>query len=250
MLVRNPKGHYHFLKGSDPYSCGVIADPRYEIVHVTLREPLQWRRGFDSIDAHLKSIGEDRHSLCGMELRSPAPFTIEGFVDFNRTYCEVLQEWDLYVDGENPVARTNVVPLFSPPSIPTLHAFSYTIPAEDRQIVATLVISGAGELREGVLEEQSIIRLGETNPEAMREKASYVMRVMEERLQGLGARWDLLNAVDVYTVHPLDGLAEDVILSRLGPARRHGLNWHHARPPIQNIEFEMDMRGVRQELNR
>ena len=101
-----------------------------------------------------------------------------------------------------------------------------------------------------MLEEQSIIRLGETNPEAMREKASYVMRVMEERLQGLGARWDLLNAVDVYTVHPLDGLAEDVILSRLGPARRHGLNWHHARPPIQNIEFEMDMRGVRQELNR
>jgi hypothetical protein len=185
-----------------------------------------------------------------MELRSPAPFTIEGFVDFNRTYCEVLQEWDLYVDGENPVARTNVVPLFSPPSIPTLHAFSYTIPAEDRQIVATLVISGAGELREGVLEKQSIIRLGETNPEAMREKASYVMRVMEERLQGLGARWDLLNAVDVYTVHPLDGVAEDVILSRLGPARRHGLNWHHARPPIQNIEFEMDMRGVRQELNR
>ena len=113
MLVRNPKGHYHFLKGSDPYSCGVIADPRYEIVHVTLREPLQWRRGFDSIDAHLKSIGEDRHSLCGMELRSPAPFTIEGFVDFNRTYCEVLQEWDLYVDGENPVPA----PMSSPSSV-------------------------------------------------------------------------------------------------------------------------------------
>ena len=249
MLVRNPKGHYHFLKGGDPYSCGVIADPRYEIVHVTLTEPIQWRQGFDFIDAHLKSVGEDRHSLCAMELRSPSPFAIDGFVDFNRTYCQVLQEWDLYVEGQNPVARTNVVPLSSPPSIPTLHAFSHTIPAQGEQTIATLVISGAGELREGVLDEKAIVRLGETNPEAMREKASCVMKEMEERLQGLGARWDLLTTIDVYTVHPLDGIAEGVILNRLGPARRHGLTWHHARPPVQNIEFEMDMRGVRKELN-
>jgi len=71
---------------------------------------------------------------------------------------------------------------------------------------------------------------------------------MEERLHGLGARWNLLNAVNVYTVHPLAGILEDTVLTRLGPARRLGIRWHHTRPPIADIEFEMDMRGVRQEL--
>ena len=248
MLVANPKGHYHFLRGVDPYSSGVIADPGHEIVHVTLREPLSWRRGFDFIESHLKQVNRDRHALCGVELRCPAPFTIEGFTDFNRTYCEILKKWDLYVLDMNPIARTNVAPLFSPPQEVSLHAFSYTIPQEGGQTISTLVIAGGGEFREGVLENEAIIRFGETEPDAILEKASYVMKVMEERLHGLGARWDLLNTVGVYTVHSLDGVAEDVILSRLGPARRHGLQWHHTRPPVKNIEFEMDMRGVRQEL--
>ena len=178
----------------------------------------------------------------------PAPFTIEGFTDFNRTYCEILKKWDLFVLDMNPVARTNVTPLFSPPAEVNLYAFSYTIRQEGGETIPTLVIAGGGELRDGVLEDKAISRFGETEPDAIREKASYVMKIMEERLHGLGARWDLLSTVDVYTVHSLDGVAEDVILSRLGPARRHGLQWHHTRPPVKNIESEMDMRGVRQEL--
>jgi len=247
MLVANPIGHYHFLKGIEPYSAGVVADPGYEIVHVTLADPVEWRKGFDLIETHLQTRGRDHHALCGVELRSPAPYSMAGFVEFNASYCEVLAKWDLHVDGMNPVARTNVAPLYSPPESPVLHAFAYTIECA-KGTPPSLVVAGAGELRDSVLVEDAIIRCGETEPEAMREKATYVMQIMEERLHGLGARWNLLNAVNVYTVHPLAGILEDTVLTRLGPARRLGIRWHHTRPPIADIEFEMDMRGVRQEL--
>ena len=247
MLIAKPEGHYHFLKGIDPYSCGVIADPGWEIVHVTLEQVLSWRQGFDQVEAHLQEVGRDRQALCGMELRSPAPFTMAGFIAFNRDYCRVLKAWDLYVGELNPVARTNVAPLFDPPGEPVLHAFSYTVPAS-ANTPRTLVIAGAGELREGVLLEQGIVRSGDTSEEAMREKVGYVVDVMVKRLFGLGGSWGLINAVDVYTVHSLDGLVEDILLNRMEPARRHGFRRHFTRPPVVDIEFEMDMRGVRRDL--
>ncbi len=247
MLIAKNEGHYHFLKGIDPYSCGVIADSGWEIVHVTLEQDLPWRQGFERVEAHLREVGRDRQALCGMELRSPAPFTMAGFIAFNRDYCQVLKAWDLYVGELNPVARTNVAPLFDPPGEPVLHAFSYTVPAAT-DIPRTLVIAGAGELREGMLVEQGIVRSGDISAEAMREKVSYVVDVMVERLFGLGGAWEMINAVDVYTVHSLDGLVEDILCTRIGPARRHGFRWHFTRPPVVDIEFEMDMRGVRRDF--
>ena len=248
MLIPNPQGHYHFLKGIEPYSAGVIADPGFEIVHVTLRDQdVGWRRGFDLIEARLQTAGVGRPALCGVELRSPAPFTMQGFVSFNDGYCNVLRQWGLYAGDLNPVARTNVAPQYSPPESPVLHGFSYVVPT-DEPVPPTLVIAGAGELRDGILDARGIVRAGETGPEAIAEKAAFVMKVMEERLHGLGARWDLMNAINVYTVHPIDDIAEPVILNRLGPASIRGIHLHRSLPPVEGIEFEMDMRGVRQEL--
>ena len=246
MLLAHPGGHYRFLEGIEPYSCGVIADPGYEIVHAVLEQPLPWRAGFGRIDAHLRAQGRDRYALCGVELRAPAPFTMQGFIDFNRTYCAALQSRDLYVNGINPVARTNVAPAQHPPREVALHGFSYTVPSKDAR--PTLVVAGAGELLEGILEAERIIRPGDTAPEAMREKAAYVMEVMEDRLKGLGGRWNLVTAVDVYTVYLYEGLLEETVLPALGPAGRHGIRWHRSRPPIVDIDFEMDLRGVRMEL--
>jgi hypothetical protein len=246
MLIANPKSHYHFLKGIEPYSCGVISDPLHEIVHVTLGQILPWREGFDRIEAHLQAIGRDRHALCGIELRCPTPYSMQGFIEFNQTYCEVLKAWDLYIGDINPIARTNVSPLHQPPEAPSLHGFSYIVPADSSE--PTLVIAGAGELREGVLVSEGIIRRGETDPAAMCEKADYVMKIMEERLLGLGGRWNLINTVDIYTIYPIDVLVEKSVLMRMGPARRHGVRWYHTRPPVIDIDFEMDMRGVRTEL--
>lgn len=248
MLIANPAGHYHFLKGIDPYSCGVVADPGHEIVFVTFRDAPDWRAGFDRIDRHLTRIGQDRAALCSIQLRCPQPYPMDGFIAFNDDYRAVLEDWKLLRDGLNPVSRTNVCPAYAPPTDTTMHAFAYTIPAESADRIPSFVIAGAGELRDGILVADGIIRRGDTSAEGMRLKADYVMKVMEERLDGLGARWDLLNHVNVYTVHPLDSFVKEVVLNRLGPARRMGIHWHHTHPPVQEIEFEMDMRGVQREL--
>ena len=57
-----------------------------------------------------------------------------------------------------------------------------------------------------------------------------------------------MTATDVYTVHPLDSLLTDVLLPRMGAAALRGVVWYPTRPPIEEIEFEMDLRGVRTEL--
>ncbi|MDE2997959.1 MAG: RidA family protein [Gemmatimonadota bacterium] len=247
MLFENTKGHYQFLKGIEPYSCGAIAANGFEVVHATLAEPLPWREGFDRVDRHLRASDRGRHALCGVELRCPKPHSMDGFIGFNEAYCELLASWDLHVDGLNPVARTNVAPLYNPPDDTTMHGFSYTMPCREEN-GRTFVIAGAGELLEGELVRDGIVRRGETGPDAMREKAAYVVRVMADRLAGVGAPWSEVTTVDVYTVHRLDRLLEQVVAPGVGWAQRHGFRWYLARPPVIGIEFEMDVRGVRREI--
>ncbi|MYB25072.1 MAG: RidA family protein [Acidimicrobiia bacterium] len=246
-LLANPKGNYHFLSGIDPYSCGVVADAGHEVVHATLRTPLPWREGFERIDAHLAAAARGRHALCAIQLRSPEPFTMAGFIEFNVGYCDLVKSWDLYVGDLNPVARTNVAPEDFPPEAVSLHAFSYTVPAEP-EAPRTFVVAGAGELRAAALDADTIVRRGEVGPDAMREKARHVVAIMEERLVGLGAGWDQVTTTDLYTVHLLEGLLEDAVLPTVGPAARHGMIWIPSRPPIREIEFEMDLRGVRTQI--
>ena len=85
-----------------------------------------------------------RQALCGIELRSPRPFTFQGFADFNGGYVDILKSWDILLDGLNPVARTNVAPEVDPPGEPLLYGFSYTVPSG--QTAITFVVAGAGEL--------------------------------------------------------------------------------------------------------
>lgn len=249
MLIPNANGHYRFLRGIEPYSCGVVADPGWEIVHVTAADPPTWSEGFDWIDSILRQNQVDRSALCAVELRSPAPFTMDGFVDFNRGYCAILEQWQLLVGSDNPVARTNVAPLMDPPRVPSMHAFSFVRPNPRPAASAepTFVVAGAGELRDALLETERIVRRGDISPHALLEKATYVLDVMEERLRGLGANWNGVTTVDVYTVHPLEPSLRDLILRRIGPAARHGITWHVSRPPVIEIEFEMDLRGVAKE---
>ena len=53
--------------------------------------------------------------------------------------------------------------------------------------------------------------------------------------------------IDVYTAQPIFGFLED-ILKPAGPAAVHGLRWFPSRPPIEGLEFEVDLRGVAREL--
>jgi hypothetical protein len=246
-FIRHPSGDYLLLPGIAPYSCGVISAPGFEIAHVTLHRPVPHRQGFDVIESTLANEGRPIAALCGVELRCPRPYSFQGFGEFNAGYAEKLKEWGLFVEGVNPVARTNVAPEIEPPSEPVLYGFSYTRPC-DPALPATFVVSGAGELPEGILSHEAIVRVGEISELAMVEKAAFVMYLMETRMSGLGVAWAGVSAIDIYTVHSLDRLLPEIILSRAGVAAAHGVRWFYSRPPVEAIEFEMDLRGVRTEL--
>ena len=246
-LTDHPIGNYRFLPGIAPYSCGVVSSPGFEIVHVTLQRPVPFRVGFEKIAEYLAAEGRPKAALCAIELRSPRPFSFQGFADFNAEYAAILQRWGVFVDGVNPVARTNVAPMINPPSEPVLSGFSFTRPCSSHE-PTTFVVAGAGELPEGFLSREHIIALGNTSPDGLAIKARFVMDLMETRLRGLGADWSQVSTVNVYTAHSLTPLLPEVILGRIGPASMHGTTWHFSRPPIAEIEYEMDLRGTRIEL--
>jgi hypothetical protein len=245
-LLRDAPGGYRFLPGIPAFSSGVVAQPGWEIVHATLIQPVPWREGFARIDRHLREAGRPRAALCGIVLRSPAPFTFEGFDGFNQGYRALLGEWGLLVDGENPIPRTNVAPVVGAPSEPCLSAFDYTVAGTTP--TPTFVVAGAGEMRERARAADGIVRSGETSADAMREKARFVMGIMQDRMWALGGAWDRITTLDVYTAHPIHGLVEDELLRLAGPAAIHGVRWYPSRPPIQGLEFELDMRGLAREI--
>lgn len=245
--IECPGGGYRFLAGIEAFSAGVVAMPGHEIVHVTLQSPVPYRDGFALIDRHLKDLGRPRAALCAIELRSPAPFTFDGFAEFNRGYRAILEDWKIPVDGVNPIARTNVAPVVGAPDEPSLHAFSCTVPSEAPG-APTFVVAGSGELREGGRGADAIVRHGETSPEAMAEKAAHVMATQQARLVALGGAWPDVTCVDIYTAYPIHSFLARGILERLGPAAARGVHWYLSRPPIQGLEYEMDMRGLRREV--
>ena len=246
MLVENKRGGYSFLKGISPYSAGAVAQPGFAIEHARLRAPIAVAAGFDAIDAYLKSLNRPRAALCGIELRSPQPFTFQGFSDFNARYVGILKSWDLLQDGLNPIARTNVAPELGSPSEPCLFGFSYTVVAANAK--SSFVVAGAGELPEGSLDPHDVVRKGETTTEALREKARFVMSLMDGRIRGLGAQWADVSQTNLFTVHPVCPWLNPEVLSKMGAAQLQGVNWYFARPPIVSIEFEMDLRGVGREV--
>ena len=71
---------------------------------------------------------------------------------------------------------------------------------------------------------------------------------MNTRLTGLGARHEQLTMIDVYTAHDLRSSLADILIPEIPAAAAAGIRWFYSRPPIVDIEFEMDMRGVRREL--
>ena len=248
--IDNPAGNYRFLTGIAPYSSGVAAMPGYEIVHVIMRKALPYRKGFDFIDGHLKASGRSKKALCAIQLRIPQPFSFEGFSTFNQGYLDILSDWDLPVDGVNPIARTNVAPEVGPPDEAVLYSFSYTVPVNSENAPAppTFIIAGAGELKQGNLSPENIVRADETSTDAMLEKTKFVMGIMQARLSGLNMNWADVTTVDIYTVHPLHHLLADELLTPMAEAVKHTVRWYFSRPPISGLEFEMDMRGVRKEL--
>ena len=240
------EGGYRFIQAVFQYSGGVAAEPGFEIVRARLAQPLALEQGFEAIAVQLKAAGRPLAAFCACELRSPAPFTEQGFLEFNKIYAGTLQRWGLYKDGVNPVARTNVCPVFEPPAKPSLYAYSYTVPAR-AGARGSFIVAGGGEAPEGKANYRDfIVRRGDTSPEGLREKVRTVVLEMERRLAALGFSWKDAISTQAYTVHDIGPLVEAEIVRR--GAAAGGLAWHFARPPIVDLDYEMDVRGAAREI--
>ena len=238
-------GGYRYVKAGFQFSSGVAAEPGFEIHRARLARSLPLAEGFRAVERHLAALGRPTTAFCACELRSPEPFSEQGFIDFNRGYVLTLERWGLYKDGVNPVARTNVCPLYGPPSVPSLYAFSYTVAASNAP--GSFIIAGGGEAAEGKGSyRERIVRYGDTSPDGLRAKMQHVVNEMKRRLAALGFDWTQAASTQAYSVHDIGALVGPEIAAR--GATPNGLTWHFCRPPVVGIDFEMDVRGPAREL--
>lgn len=244
VVVFQPGG-YRYISAFFQYSGGVAAEPGFEIERARLPRPLPIAEGFRLVEAHLKAIARPTTSFAACELRSPAPFTEQGFIDFNRQYVQTLERWGIYKEEINPVARTNVCPEYDKPGSPSLYAFSYTVPARSKR--GSFIIAGGGDAKEGKSPlSDYIVRPGETSIDAMRDKVRFVVAEMERRLKALGFGWQDAISTQAYTVQDIGAIVgEEIVKQGAAPG---GLSWHFCRPPVVGLEYEMDVRGAAREI--
>lgn len=238
-------GGYRFVPGVFQYSAGVAALPGYGMRRIQFRHPLPLAEGFAKAEAIIKAAGRPLTAFCACELRSPGQFSEDGFKRFNESYVDTLSRWDIFDGSTNPVARSNVCPEVGGPSAPSFHAFTFTVISDELR--PSFVVAGGAECPEGRgTYRDNIVRLGDISEEAILEKARFVLTEMERRLHALGAGWADLTATQVYTVHNIHPfLASEIVARGAAPA---GLTWFFDRPPVVDLEYEMDCRGVREEL--
>jgi hypothetical protein len=237
-------GNYRFIPGVFQYSGGAAANSGYEIERVRFDRLPPLADGFAQIANYIRAAGRPRTSFCACELRSPAAFTEAGFRAFNEHYVKTLAQWGLYDGKANPVARSNVCPEIDPPKEPSFHAFSFTRPSQSA--TPTFVIAGSGESQEGGGSyAERTVRYRDVSADGLREKVRYVVGVMEKRMAELGSTWKDTTAVQTYTVHDFHHAVADELVRR--GAVRSGLTWHFARPPVIDLEYEMDCRRVTRE---
>jgi hypothetical protein len=245
-------GGYRYIPAVFQYSSGVAAEAGFELERARFVEPLPLAAAFRAVESHLGALGRPLTAFAACELRSPAPFTEQGFRDFNKAYVVTLERWGIYRGGDsdfvNPVARTNVCPMYGAPPEALMHAFSYTVPARaGARRIETFVLAGGGEaLGRGSSHRERIVRRGDTSPEGMREKVLAVAAEMERRLGLLGFSWRDAAATQAYTVQNIGHLVGETLAAR--GACSGGLVWTYAWPPVVELEFEMDARRVAREI--
>jgi hypothetical protein len=240
-----PAGNYQFIPAVFQYSSGAAADSGFEVERVRFDRLLPLAEGFAQVAKYIQAAGRPLTSFCACELRSPAAFTEDGFRTFNQHYVKTLAEWGLFDGTISPVARSNVCPEIDPPAEPSFYAFSFTRPSQST--APSFVIAGGAELGGGNGSyPERIVRYRDLSPEGLKEKVRFTVREMENRLGAFGFGWKDITAVQAYTVHDFHPVMTEELVSR--GATRPGLTWYFARPPVIDLEYEMDCRRVMREI--
>jgi hypothetical protein len=236
-----PAGNYRFIPAVFQYSSGAAADPGFEIERVRFDRLLPLAEGFAQAAEYIRGAGRPLTSFCACELRSPAALTEAGFLAFNQHYVKTLAEWSIFDGTSNPVARSNVCPEIDPPAEPSFYAFCFTRPSQST--TPAFVIAGGAEARGGNASyPERIVRYRDLSADGLKEKVGFTVREMESRLDAFGFGWQDTTGVQAYTVHDFHPVMTEELVRR--GATRSGLTWHFARPPVVDLEYEMDCRRV------
>ena len=239
-------GGYRYIPAVFQYSGGVAAEDGFELERARFMAPVPLAEAFAAVEAHLKAIGRPITAFAQCELRSPAPFTDQGFIDFNKQYVTTLERWGIYKDGVNPVARTNVCPMYDEPAEPSMLAFTYTVPAATRAPHLHAVRRRRRPRRIAALQRAH---------RALRRHAR--PRDCARRWSSSSTRWSAgsrrsASAGRMRSARRPTPCRTSAIWSARNWRRRgaieSGLVWHYARPPVIGLEYEMDVRGTAREL--
>jgi hypothetical protein len=242
-----PAGNYRFIPAVFQYSSGAAAAAGFEIERVRFDRLLPLAEGFAQAAKYIQAAGRPLTAFCACELRSPAAFTEDGFRIFNEHYVETLAEWGLFDGAVNPVARSNVCPEIDPPAEPSFYAFAFTRPSQRAGATPTFVIAGGAETRGGSGSyPERIVRYRDVTADGIEEKVRFTVGEMENRLGAFGSGWKDTTAAQAYSVHDFHPFLADELVRR--GAARSGLTWHFARPPVIDLEYEMDCRRVMREM--
>jgi hypothetical protein len=243
-LLEFEPGGYRVLPAGQVFCGGVTPLEGFEVVHALFTPWVPLAQAWDTIERFLKSIDRPVQALCGMELRIPAQLSMEGFRAFNQPYIAQLRKWGLVLPLGNysAVCRTNVAPAAEPPREPSVHAFSFTAPAQGQS--ATFCVSGTADIDP----RGKIVADGDVSLAGMKQRLEYCVEVIGERLAQLELGWRDATHIDLCCARDIGNLMETVVVPGVKGAAAHGIRVHHARPPIVGAEVELECRGVRREI--
>jgi len=112
--------------------------------------------------------------------------------------------------------------------------------------IPSFIVAGSAEAPEGHGSYREVtIALGDLSNEGLRKKMTFVIGEMHRRMQQLGFDWPDVTATQIYTVHDFHSLLVEQF--KATKALGHGLTWYFNRPPVVDLEYEMDCRAVFQE---
>ena len=200
---RSSARRLQFYAGVSQYSGGVGALPGFTLERVRFTKPMPLRVDLIASPQIIKAAGRPLTAFAACELRSPAPFTEDGFKEFNESYTSTLIEWGVMADGVNPVARSNVCPKFDPPSEPGFHAL-YVMSYRRRMRRRRSSSPAVARPRKGKANYRDhTVRLGDISPDGMLEKAKWVLGEMERRMSAFSGTGRRPPRVQLYTVHDI-----------------------------------------------
>ena len=244
MLIDNPKGGFSFIKGIGPFSSGAVANAGFETVHAVALPLIKLDDGYGVIERHMREVGRPLNAVCGIELRIPKPLTSAGFDEFNRGYLKRLAAWEVHLDGNNPIARTNVAIEVAPISEPMLYGFYYTTGSSKPS--RTFVLAGAGEVKSMTAGSIEVVAGADVSPAGLAQKTMFVLDLLAARLGEMKMTWADATAVNLYMVHDANAVIASTILPAIGVAAHRGVTWHYTRPPIDVMQLEIDAHAARE----